>query len=299
LGEKNQPTTVANPVIELPSVEPAAAPVSVTTPSISVAPTVSATQPLATRRSSGRFMDVVHPSSDMRNSFVPQRPVAHDALTVQPPVQAVPVPAQSVETQPDTQSWPDPLDFQALSNEIDNSPVAAVENHDDSDDSEPLESPFIADAKVEKRPLGAFTDTSSPDPAIDEPQLPQQPAEVSELDTDIPIDTDAPLPAELQEDLLLLEAGENTTAKPTPTEVVPQPVAVPAETTSIPQQYVEQPSTGDQPAGSIFDTDSYHKPIAHPKKSKSGWMMLVWIILLIILGVGAGAAFYFYVLPLL
>ena len=69
---------------------------------------------------------------------------------------------------------------------------------------------------------------------------------------------------------------------------------------SITQQYAESPSTGDAPATtSIFDTDAYKKPLAHPKKKSSGWLVVLWIAVLLIVGAGAGAAVYFYVLPLL
>lgn len=304
LGENNQPAPEANPVVELPSPDSVTAQAPMQTPSAPAAPVVSTPQNLVTRRSSGRFMDVVHPSSDMRGPTVPQRPATREALPVQPQINPVVAQTEPVKTEVPTQSWPDPLDFQAQSNELAAQPVNNEPQENDSDLS-PLESPFIADAKVEKRPLGAFTDAEPLASSLDlanQPQESQQPASTAILDSERPINTDVPVPAELQDDLLSIESGEDTVSDAQPVEAIAQPIvtaASPVAPVSIPQQYVEQPSTGDQPAGSIFDTDAYHKPIAHPKKSKSGWMMLLWIFLLIILGVGAGAAFYFYALPLL
>ncbi len=108
--------------------------------------------------------------------------------------------------------------------------------------------------------------------------------------------TDTPLPAELQDNLLSIEASEDT-AEPKKEETNPIPtVSLPVGATSITAQYTEQPSTGDQPTGSVFNTEAYKKPIARPKK-KSGWLIVLWIFLLLVVGAGVGAAIYFFVLP--
>jgi hypothetical protein len=232
-------------------------------------------------------------------------------------------------SQPVKSEWPDPIDF----NKSFNQPVAEQPAKTDiketlllpandipttvADDAlPPLESPFIPDAKVEKRPLGAFTDEPVA-PAVDATPT-ETPA--SEPDIDLSTNTEdtpkneTPMPAELQNDLLSIESNEDTAEvqvpeQPTSPESIPT-LTLPLQSAqssateaiapiAITQQYVEQPSTGDKPAGSIFDVDNYHKPIAHPKKKKSGWLMIVWIALLIIFGIGAGAAFYFYILPTL
>lgn len=76
-----------------------------------------------------------------------------------------------------------------------------------------------------------------------------------------------------------------------------QPVApdhtLPPGPISIPQQYREEPSTGDQNNGAIYDTDAYHQPLAHPKKKKSGWIWVVWTVVFLALGAAGGAALYF------
>jgi hypothetical protein len=292
-----------------------------------------APQPLAARRSSGRFMDVVHPSSDMRGSFVPPRP-SREGMTIQPatstpvyePVMSTPTPVSTSsevqeEPEPVKSDWPDPIDYnkshdrpaveESVKTEVDETPLlleADSSTPANIDDMPPLESPFITDAKVEKRPLGAFTnDSATPEADAIAPETPKAEPDI-DLSTNVE-DTpnnETPMPAELQDNLLSIESNEDT-ADATPTEPPTPTLALPThssaiETTApvaITQQYVEQPSTGDKPAGSIFDVDNYHKPIAHPKKNKSGWLMIVWIVLLIIFGIGAGAAFYFYILPTL
>ncbi len=288
------------------------------TPTPAATPVASDLQSLAARRSSGRFMDVVHPSSDMRVPFVPPRPSVRETTPMQPidtPGASAAAPASlspepSVAATP-ASTWPDPLDFHGFNSTAPAQEVTAPQLGDndiqsqldttETDQQAPLESPFLADAKVEKRPLGAFNDATMP-PAANQPDAF---GEAVSVDTDRPMETDTPLPAELQDNLLSIESNEDTasvaTEAPTITPTLPTDVVAPTPDVqvSIAQQYVEQPSTGDKPAGSIFDVDSYHKPIAHPKKHKSGWMVTLWIVLLLILGVGAGAAFYFYVLPTL
>lgn len=308
-----------NSLIGSPSapVTPPVSPVAINTPAPadSLVP-ASTPQPLAARRSSGRFMDVVHPSSDMRSTNIPPRPAVREGMTVQPiatepKIEAAPeAPVAEPATPVKTSDWPDPLDFHGFKDE----PVA-TESADkpadqdksvdepsmpDFESTTPLESPFLPDAKVEKRPLGAFADnTVAPEAPVTE-TAEEEPKPQPDENIDHPIGTDTPLPAELQDRLLSIEANEDT-ALVSEEATPPKPQSPVVETMSIPQQYVEQPSTGDKPAdSSIFDVEAYRKPVqAKNKKSKSGWLMVLWIVLLIILGVGAGAAFYFYVLPLL
>lgn len=295
-------------------------------------------QTLAARRSSGRFMDVVHPSSDMRSSFVPPRPTSREGLAVQPnntsvvetPVMSTPAPetdqAVSEEVtnpEPVKSEWPDPIEFskpfeqpveEPAPTNVDTLPAESTTAINDSDTLPPLESPFIADAKVEKRPLGAFADEpASPvvESTLTEEQKSEPDVDLSATNVADAPSSETPMPAELQNDLLSIESNEDTSeasapVQPVAPEATPEtPIPVQSSATevtppvAITQQYVEQPSTGDKPAGSIFDVDSYHKPIAHPKKKKAGWLMIVWIVLLILLGIGAGAAFYFYILPTL
>lgn len=314
-------------------------------------------QPLAARRSSGRFMDVVHPSSDMRTAPVPPRPVSREGAVIVPSASRAPFdeplqPRQNIPWSPtDTPpvaveapnqvagDWPDPIDFtgstpdeapkpssapgvdessqssqeQSVDDDKDINQIADAINQTLGQDQEaqaPLESPFLMDAKVEKRPLGAFSaqattlptdleQNAAPSPSV-EPETPPPTGDNGAPQDEPPIETDTPLPAELQDDLLLIEAGVETAGEPKKDEPITQQkpqVEVPVGPTSITQQYTEQPSTGDQPTGAIFDTEAYQKPLAHPAKKKSGWLMVLWVALLLAGGAGAGAAVYFFVLP--
>lgn len=231
----------------------------------------------APRPDTGRFMDVVHPSSDMRSSInVPPRAPSREAAPIQPPTRPSSVEETATPASPATES----------------------------------PSPFLPDAKVDKRPLGAFADTT-PAP-VEEPTPPTDPVPplpTEQSSSDQPTVNDTPLPRELQDDLLLVETNEETPTTPQESAVAgPESVAsekpedsspsMPNQPTSILQQYVEKNDAPAAPTTSIFDVQNYQKTVG-AKKKKSGWLVVLWIVLLIVLGAGAGAAIYFYVLPLL
>lgn len=229
------------------------------------------TQAVASRRSSGRFMDVVHPSSDMRPVTVPPRASSREASPLQPPERA--------QIQPDVPA----KDLQTSSPAEPTMPVA-------------VDSPFLPDTKVEKRPLGAFTDVEAQEPTS--PDFSIKPV----AEPDRPIESDTPLPRELQDDLLTVETNEEApTSQAVESEkaAASQPNSAPIAPASILQQYVEKTDKVEPPTTSIFDVGSYQKTVGSKKKKKSGWLVVLWIVLLVIVGAGAGAAVYFYVLPLL
>lgn len=178
----------------------------------------------------------------------------------------------------------------------------------DEAEFEPLTSPFLTDAKVEKRPLGSGiaaqeipadllefdyddgTDPSRSDKTQSNPedQLPADPV------------AQVQLPAELQSDLVAVEA--DTTGTSPEVEAVAEPAVEPSAPqskpavtgpTSIQQQYTESAETGDQTNGSIYDTDTYHQALTHPVKKKSGWIWVLWVFLLLIVGAGGAAALYY------
>jgi hypothetical protein len=306
----------------------------------------SATQerpaPLAARRG-GRFMDVVPPSSASRKP-TPSQGVSRQGVSLTPldtvsDKQESPssVKDESLNTPPtltvepsdnavidrDTSEWPDPLEFNQPS-EADDTPAIDTPTSEERDATEPLSSPFLADAKVEKRPLGA------PMPELYSPQQPEEAAASVEAEVtpeptasesvDQPVEVE--LPEELRGDLMAIESNISNeqaavpqdspaapvaqTTRPTrepemPKTVVASAAAAPAVSLpagggSIPQQYREEPSTSDQTTGSIYDTASYHQPLEHPAKKKTGWLWVIWVLVLLVLGAGGGALAYLYLL---
>ncbi len=278
-------------------------------------------------RRGGRFMDVVHPSSDMKKPESPQAPISRQGATIAPlpsasapaeePIRPVSIPPAAepakstppvVEPKAPVSEWPDPLD---VANFKDESPAPA-----------PLTTPFLTGAKVEKRPLGGVPD-SEPAPEPDKSGIGKEGLTSNDANDQLPVepaDIQAPLPEELQGDLVAIESGaaaqhvalpskqpDEAPKAPEPAPVKapmslpsapkkPEP-AVPVEkpgVTSIPQQYREEPSTGESASGAIYDTANYHQPLAHPGKKKSSWLWVIWIVLILLLGAGAGAALYFF-----
>jgi len=313
--------TTPAPVPETPIETPAEAP----TP----APAASTPSPAA-RRSSGRFMDVVHSSSDMRpvRSSAPAAASLHrEEVVERTEVASRPEP---VTTGSSAFHWPDPIDaLKPSAPTPEPEPIAApvfvppapvevpivpdpvVEEFVPEEPSAPLESPFLANANIEKRPLGAFSDASSDLPLIEDPiPFSGEDTAESEASPEISKEVEALLaePIETQSDLNdeALPIDEHFDEAPeeeivAETEVIATPVAeVPAGPTSITQQYKEQPSTTDAGAtGSIYDTEAYHQPLVHTPKKHSGVLVVVWIISLILVGGGIGAGVYFVLLPML
>jgi hypothetical protein len=340
-----------------------------------VAPAPAPAPPLAARRG-GRFMDVVHPSSDMKGIVKPAALQSRQGLTIEPASPTTPVApaAPRTSTAPEEEKhsdtsvaqddtarsteapstdWPDPLDMNSFDAEPETANVAEavavpapsvslpVEEDEDEAELQPLVSPFLPDAKVEKRPLGgapveevpveaATEPTEEPSTEEKEPSRTPAVSAVDETATEdaseqLPADPttiEQPLPPELQSDLMAIETDGGTSATTVPAReaapvvsvekreetapvapAIPQTekkplgaVATPAVATgptSIPQQYHEEPTTSDQTNGAIYDTDSYHQPLAHPAHTKSGWLWILWILLLLMVGGGGAVALYF------
>ncbi len=320
---------------------------------------------LTKKRSSGQFMDVVHPSSDMRKSSHKnhkkkpfKNTISNDEPTIEPVADVITTDSTPPETHSNDNDWPDPIDSHPDDNDAHNNDEKPAQDLIDDSDIDKIsdditnelsqkteelsDSPFISGAKVEKRPLGAFSNdpTTQTTKQADKQDITDQVETIDDvIDKAEPVlepsvITDSTLPEELQDDLLLIESGDSSTdpkslpIKPkivaTPVPMVantPAPVAVapvvavktptvavddapatksqPIGPTSITQQYKEQPSTGDQTSGAIYNTDSYHKALLPPIKKKTGWLWVVWVIILIIVGVGAGVAVYTFLMPLL
>jgi len=337
-----QPSPVSEPVIEPVKSEPqiVRSPSEVqappqATPARAVSPTV--------RKSSGRFMDVVHPSSDMRSTSPIKTPARSSGITPPSrssvslsPVKQPQVPSTTVESDsassvttqisPQESSFPDPLDMMPqveadkelspkvtdeepttvasdaeLTKELSQTPKDAV-----TDSSEPLESLFLPNVKVEKRPLNIAgnTDTASDETEPDTGQS-EVKDDTDKKDVDSLVTPDPTL-AELGEDVLAIESDSSSSVTENDQNEVEstQPVASPVEAisnasqspvvSSISRQYSVHPSSDPKHHEALYDTAAQAgAPLAHPAKRKSGWMVVLWIVLLIVLGVGGALALYF------
>lgn len=247
----------------------------------------------AARRGSGRFMDVVHPSSDMRSRTSPAVVNTSGSKT-------------------ETTSFVPP----AITSEDDKK--ESTEDAGVGEWSKPLETPFLADAKVEKRPLGGFNPEPSlvlleepeeelkleapdelrleegvlPDPIDFAAHVASLSSEKEDTGTVIQEAVDEESVEQTVEQLEDLKQPESSIPPVLKVKTSPEPVGP----TSITQQYTEQPTT-EQESGAIYDTENYHQPLAPVAKKSSSVLTILGIIGLIILGAGAGVAFYFFVLP--
>lgn len=154
-------------------------------------------------------------------------------------------------------------------------------------------SPFISDAKVEKRPLGEIEQS-------DTLEVSQAPVveDAAELLPEMNETPSAPVPEELTGDLAAIESHEANVEdipelEPQTTEEAPAETSAPessAGPTSIARQYKEQPRTAseDDESGAIFDPQTYQPPVEHPAKKSSGWGWVIACVLIIILATVAG-----------
>ena len=205
-------------------------------------------------------------------------------------------------------AMPDPLDMVASTPDPEPStadttepPLASV-----IDVPAPLESPFIADAKVEKRPLNpgaSFDPVDQPlqsegtnEPAVQPTEEPLKKASLEEPQKGEDEPPTTPQVPELDSDLVAIESNEQVeVTQATETADAASQVASPSTplgASSIAQQYKTTPSTGDQSHAAIYDASQYPQPIAHPAKQRSSWWWVLWVVLL--LGVGAGGAILLY-----
>lgn len=250
-------------------------------------PSVSAQSAPApvSRPTTGRFMDIV-PSSRP----VPSRPeISRPSMTDEAPAQA-------------------PASF-----EEDTTPSAPT----------PLESPFLPDAKVEKRPLGMpETDGRTPDFAA-APTLSIHEELEAALQEEVPEHETVSLPdplafAEAQQSASgeppvitettqeVIEVAPEVPSQELPAESSPvaeasvfEPAPAPAVQASIPQQYTEHLAVHPEAATAIYNPETLHQPLLTAGKKHSGVWTVLWILLLVLLGAAAGGAFYWFVLPLI
>ena len=327
-------------------------------------PTATVSPAISPARKRGQFLDMVHPSADMTktpkmplsprktvtplNSAVvadtPKLRSADEATHTSPVETTAPDTDITTDHVPDvdenttdnnTEAWPDPLDFAkesaeaaAVSQETQPSTASPDNEPINEQASEPAQTPFVADAKVDKRPLGAFAtqedemagqtpaeltpapeDTPEFNPEVNSVEatgVPQAEDEATGLTGETPKDED--LSTEGHAEVL-----ETQTAEPTPTseETKPEVFAAPEEpkepakpvaasapiagAQSIPQQYKTAESHGeDDERHPLFDTEEYHQPLLTDGKKKSKKIVLIIVMLVILLILGGALGYIAY-----
>lgn len=297
--------------------------------------------------SGGKFMDVMHPSSNMKT---PQ------AQTPSPLSQQSSVPATAPEDTSAKQSSPTTPVSPKISDITTNGqpqsspapepqsvtvppPPLAQENTSQpmtlEPQSGPVFSPFLPDAKVEKRPLGGAAVASpneTPDSmqqldSIDTEQ--EEPHETPDSSiASMPINGEAKTSHEDESDnqrslnasdfdrqlvspeqqLQQLDSIESVSSPSSPSAAIVEPAPPQVEPVQNPGQW-QAPAPNESPQSpvsdeheqdqqhGIYDVNAYHQPLKHPAKEKSGWWIVIAIILVIIICASLGVAAFFVLGP--
>ena len=233
--------------------------------------------------------------------------VAPDPMTPKPEFSDV-TPDEAPDAKKDV-AWPDPLDIvSAASNEPTTEP--AKEPTDTTDDvavasaelvmpvaPEASPTPFVTDAKVDKRPLGAFGSIETPEPADGDVETDESNSETA-LSSSANLDeqrTPDVTPPELQPDVVSVESADKEFASETTdsdhdvdsSDEKPENSGL---SQSISQQYRTPAETPDAAPHPIFDTDEYHQPLlpASNQHKKRGWLVVVIILVLLVVGAALG-----------
>lgn len=227
-----------------------------------------------------------------------------DAPQPSKPENRQPEAPQKSETSGDV-SWPDPLDFHDVDRITQDVPKKPNEDRSSS--------PFLAEAKVEKRPLGAFSTfaqtSEQPKPAEATPKelssKPEPKPDPEAVDELTPEESGLFKEPETPPDQQKSESASDSQ----PTEDKPEPEIEKKEPSkpdmhskammSIPQQYRTERKTADKTTHSVFDTKEYHPPLleaAIPEHHRGGgvWTKLfVAFVVLVLLGVSGYFVYIF------
>lgn len=246
--------------------------------------------------------------------------------------------------QPDTSDssdWPDPLDVMERQEAERTASVASVETTEfnavegtvadsemetTSSVRQEANSPFLPDAKVEKRPLGAPNPSSqTTEPAnedavemVEKSDITEQPVNTDDEENNKPTTI---LPEEFNADVLSLESHDTSqqasvssegdqaddsistlstdastvaTDNSTTSSTTAASVSTTSLVGSLPPRQVTPTSNddhSDEPKSSIFDTDDNH-PMKHHTKHSSGWFAVVIIGSMLVIGAIGGVVVY-------
>ncbi len=208
---------------------------------------------------------------------------------------------QYSETPNIEREWPDPLDLLDNSDTVPDttdhpedgsttgnniSTDSPKESEDlsmpvETPEADPVETqttPFLANAPIEKRPLGANTteDSDTSDTQNEEKNV----SETAQVDTPQP---------ELGQEVVAVEESE--------AEAVEDEPAAGAAATSITQQYTSSNdvTSDSDTAHSLYDTAQYHQPlVAEVRKSKNHILLYV-ILALVMVAIGCGVGYIVFV----
>ena len=304
-------------------------------------PKENKTSPVIARRPTGRFMDVVRSSSVNNIQKSASSAPSRTGVSIQPSADLVDVVNMTGSTSPveeelsavDNQldSLDDTPDLKDIQNEsalaaIEDAPVEELSLTDkiaqslsESNDSvaspiaEPLESPFIANVEVEKRPLGAVDQSSiESESGVEEDELEsgsvgledmklshQYNSDLSNYTMDKEALSETPdSMMDLSPEIIAIEEagipGVSEMNETADSEPNTQPSLPNSQSDEMPQQYSSENEMVDsEPAPMFAAVSTEVKPPRSEEKKKTGLLALLLIILFLVVGVAGGAVSYF------
>ena len=218
------------------------------------------------------------------NTEVDKEDLSNESETTADESVATEQPEQEVATESKQSLYVDPLELAAAEEQpqaeesIEATSVAVPPVTTTTDQAA---TPFLTDAQVDKRPLGAFGETEGATTAGEEAVATSSEPSVQ---TEVPVDSQAspavPLPRELQPDVVEVESSAQEP------ETSPVPLTSGAKT--------NEPQDGRVEGHPLFDTSTYHEPITAVRgKGMPGWAK--WLIcLLVCLALGAGVGYFLF-----
>lgn len=304
-------------------------------------PKENKTSPVITRRPTGRFMDVVRPSSVNNIQKSASSAPSRTGVSIQPSADLVDVVNMTGKTSPieeelsavDNQldSLDDAPDLKDIQNEsafaaIEDAPVEELSLTDkiaqslsESNDSvtspapEPLESPFIANVEVEKRPLGAVDQNAmESETDVEEDEFESGSADLEDMKLNHQYNSDlsnytmdkealSETPdsmMDLSPEIIAIEEagipGASEMNETVDSEPNTQPSLSNSKPDDTPQQYSSENEMVDsEPAPMFAAVSTEVKPPRSEEKKKTGLLTLLLIILFLVVGVAGGAVSYF------
>ena len=304
-------------------------------------PKENKTSPVITRRPTGRFMDVVRPSSVNNIQKSASSAPSRTGVSIQPSADLVDVVNMTGKTSPieeelsavDNQldSLDDAPDLKDIQNEsalaaIEDAPVEELSLTDkiaqslsESNDSiaspapEPLESPFIANVEVEKRPLGVVDQNVMESEAdVEEDELESGSVDLEDMKLNHQYNSDlsnytmdkealSETPdsmMDLSPEIIAIEEagipGASEMNEVADSEPNMQHSSPASQSNDTPKQYSSENEMVDsEPAPMFAAVSTEVKPPRSEEKKKTGLLTLLLIILFLVVGVAGGAVSYF------
>ena len=304
-------------------------------------PKENKTSPVITRRPTGRFMDVVRPSSVNNIQKSASSAPSRTGVSIQPSADLVDVVNMTGKTSPIEEELPavdnqldsldDTPDLKDIQNEsafaaIEDDPVEELSLTDkiarslsESNDSvvspvaEPLESPFIANVEVEKRPLGVVDQNAmESETDVEEDEFGSGSADLEDMKLNHQYNADlsnytmdkealSETPdsmMDLSPEIIAIEEagipGASEVNETVDSEPNTQPSLPNSKSNDTPQQYSSENEMVDsEPAPMFAAVSTEVKPPRSEEKKKTGLLTLLLIILFLVVGVAGGAISYF------